>query len=60
MNMNIETKDLSPYLNGRTFDDIWEEYDTQGYVIIENVMPAYDVARVRNALFAVPYQNRTE
>lgn len=43
-------QDLSHYLNGNRFDDLWADYDEQGYVIIENVMPSAKVKRVRKAL----------
>lgn len=49
--------DLTPYLKGRRFEDVWAEYDNRGFVIFENLMSAEDVLRVRNALS--PYLTKT-
>lgn len=48
---------LAPYLNGRSFDDAWAEYEKQGYVIFENIMPGSEVDRVRAAL--APHLTKT-
>lgn len=53
----IDTDRLKPWLAGRSFDDCCIEYDAQGYVTFENVMPAQDVADVRAAL--APYLTKT-
>ena len=41
---------LALYLNGRSFDDAWAEYEDKGFVIFERVMPATEIQRVRDAL----------
>ncbi len=46
----IDKTALKPWLQGRSFDDWYAEYDDKGYVIFESVMPADDVAAVRTAL----------
>lgn len=48
---------LAPWLDGRSFDDCYAEYDEQGYVTFENVMPPQDVDDVRAAL--EPYLTKT-
>lgn len=48
---------LAPWLGGRSFDDCCAEYDKQGYVTFENVMPPKDVDNVRAAL--EPYLIKT-
>ncbi len=55
--MTISKESLQPFLGGRDIEDIWEEYETHGYVIFENLMPADDVNRVREAL--EPYLSKT-
>lgn len=46
----IDEDVLKPWLQGRSFDDWYAEYDEKGYVIFENVMPEDEIARVRAAL----------
>lgn len=45
-----EGPDLSPYLAGRSFDDLWAEYEREGYVIIERVLPDDQITAMRAAL----------
>ena len=46
----IDEDALKPWLQGRRFDDWYEEYDDKGYVIFEGIMPPEDVDSVRMAL----------
>ena len=46
----IDEDTLKPWLQGRSFDDWYEEYDDKGYVIFEGIMPSEDVDAVRAAL----------
>ena len=41
---------LEPWLGGRTFDQCWDEYETNGYVIFPAIMTSEQVARQRAAL----------
>ena len=41
---------LESYLDGRTFAECWEQYETQGYVIFPGIMPAEEIDRQRTAL----------
>ncbi|QJB70111.1 phytanoyl-CoA dioxygenase family protein [Parasphingorhabdus halotolerans] len=41
---------LEPWLGGRTFDQCWDEYETNGYVIFPAIMTSEEVARQRAAL----------
>ena len=45
-----EVGQLTPWLEGRRFEDWYARYKEQGYVIFRNVMSADGVARVRKAL----------
>jgi ectoine hydroxylase-related dioxygenase (phytanoyl-CoA dioxygenase family) len=42
--------DLSTYLGDRNFDALWAEYERDGYVIIENILSAGEIADIRAAL----------
>jgi len=42
--------DLSPFLGEHSFDDIYADYERDGYVIFENVIPTDEVERIRAAL----------
>lgn len=53
----ISEEALAPYLNGRSFADAWAEYEAQGYVIFEKVMPGSEIERVRAAL--APHLTKT-
>lgn len=53
----IDEQALAPWLAGRSFADWYADYDRQGYVIFENIMPETEIARVRAAL--APYLTRT-
>lgn len=46
----VDPQTLTPWLQGRSFDDWYNEYDEQGFVIFENIMPLGDVQAVRDAL----------
>ncbi len=48
---------LTPFLGGRSLKDVWNEYQAQGFVVFENIMPAHEISRVRDALF--PYLTKT-
>lgn len=41
---------LEPYLGGRSFEQCWELYETDGYVIFPGIMPPEEVDRQRAAL----------
>lgn len=41
---------LEPYLGGRSFEQCWEQYEADGYVIFPGIMPADEVERQRAAL----------
>jgi len=41
---------LKPYLGGRTFDECWEEYERNGYVIFPAIMSAQQIGAQRAAL----------
>lgn len=45
--------DLAPFLGGRDIEDIWADYERDGYVIFENLMDRDGVDRIRGAL--APY-----
>jgi len=42
--------DLARHLNGRSFDDLWNAYERDGYVIVENVLSRAEVDNIRGAL----------
>ncbi len=48
----IETNDadLTPYLNGRSFEDAWQQFQDEGYVIFENVLTSEELETQRAAL----------
>lgn len=46
----IDEEKLKPWLNGRSFDDCYADYEDKGYVIFEGIMPAGEIEAVRNAL----------
>ena len=46
----IDENALKPWLQGRSFNDWYEEYDDKGYVIFEGIMPSEGVDAVRTAL----------
>lgn len=48
----IETTDvdLTPYLNGRSFEDAWEQFQEEGYVIFKNVLTPEELETQRAAL----------
>lgn len=46
-------KACEPFLGGRSFDDVWQEFETQGYCVFENVIDRSTISRVRDAL--APY-----
>ena len=54
--MNIESMietthaDMSPYLQGRSFEDAWQQFQDEGYVIFENVLSDEELSRQRTAL----------
>ncbi len=48
---------MEQWLQGRSFEDCYAQYEEQGYVIFENVMPLSDIERVRSALN--PYLQKT-
>lgn len=59
----IDEDALTPWLQGRSFDDWYAEYDDKGYVILEGVMPKAEVDAVRSALtphFTKPGRNDFE
>lgn len=41
---------LEPFLNGRSFDDCWAEYEDNGFVIFPAIMPTKQVEQQRTAL----------
>ncbi|MEP2101570.1 MAG: phytanoyl-CoA dioxygenase family protein [Parasphingorhabdus sp.] len=41
---------LEPYLGGRSFEQCWEQYETDGYVIFPGIMPADQIAEQSAAL----------
>jgi len=53
----ISKESLAPFLGGRDIEDVWEDYETRGYVIFENLMPESEIIRVRDALD--PYLTKT-
>lgn len=57
MNSVSKIPDLTPFLNGRSFDESWDEYDSQGFVTFENIMARPEIDRVRLAL--EPYLTQT-
>ena len=52
VNTIADTQDthLKPYLAGRSFDECWDEYEEQGYVIFPGIMAAEQVENQRAAL----------
>jgi len=43
-------EDLKPFLGGRDIGDVWNEYESRGYVIFESLMNEAGISRVRRAL----------
>src|SRR5215469_6821166 len=43
-------RQAAPWLQGRSFANWREEFDTRGFVIFERVLPAERVAAIRDAL----------
>jgi len=41
---------LEPYLNGRTFEQCWDEYEENGFVVFPAIMPPDQMKRQRTAL----------
>lgn len=41
---------IAPHLGGRSFDDIWQEFEQTGYCVFENVLTQDTLDRVRGAL----------
>lgn len=54
---SVDKDALIPFLNGRSFDDTWKQYEAEGYVIFENIMPTDDIQHIRDAL--EPYLTKT-
>ncbi len=54
--MNIADKmetaavDLAPYLQGRSFDDAWDQFREEGYVIFPDVLSPEQLEQQRAAL----------
>ncbi len=46
----IDENALKPWLQGRSFDDWYAEYDAKGYVIFDGIIHKREVATVRRAL----------
>ncbi len=44
---------IAPYLDGRDFDTVWQDFERDGYVVFHNVIDAAAIDRVRHAL--APY-----
>ena len=42
--------DIAAYLDDRTFDELWADYERDGYVIIESVLSPTEVNAIREAL----------
>ncbi len=50
---SVSPKDLSPWLEGRSFDEAFAQFGAEGYLIFKEVLPAETVAAARAAL--APY-----
>lgn len=50
---NIHQGGLNRWLDGRSFDDWRGQFDRDGYLIFENILPAAELAAIRTAL--APY-----
>lgn len=48
--LSIDETELSSWLHGRAFDDWRADFDRDGYVIFENILPHQQVAVIRDAL----------
>jgi ectoine hydroxylase-related dioxygenase (phytanoyl-CoA dioxygenase family) len=44
------SNELAQWLDGRSFDDWCEQFDEQGYLVFENVLPPIEIERIREAL----------
>ncbi|NNE57055.1 MAG: phytanoyl-CoA dioxygenase family protein [Hellea sp.] len=54
---SISAESLTPFLNGRDLEQLWNEYETKGFVVFEGIMPGSEIKRVRTALN--PYLSKT-
>ncbi len=54
--LTYSVEDLAPFLGGRDIEDVWADYERDGYVVFESLMNKDGVTRVRNAL--EPYLNK--
>ena len=41
---------IEPFLNGRSFEQAWADYEKDGYIVFTDVIGEADIARVREAL----------
>ncbi len=48
--LTFKADDLAPFLGGRDIEDVWADYERDGYVIFESLMDDGGIARVRGAL----------
>lgn len=47
---------IEPFLGGRRFDDVWQDFEEKGYCVFEDVIGEDEICRVRQAL--KPYFNQ--
>jgi len=43
-------EDIKPFLGGRDIEDVWADYERDGYVIFESLMDGVGIERIRRAL----------
>lgn len=42
--------EIQPFLGGKSFDEVWQAFETQGYCVFENVIQADMIEEIRAAL----------
>ena len=47
---SIDIQSLDQWLDGRTFEQAYQQYEKQGYILFKDVMDADGVQQVRDAL----------
>ena len=47
---SVDIQSLDQWLGGLTFDQVYQQYEDQGYILFQDVMDAATVQQVRDAL----------
>ena len=46
----VDSNSLQPWLGDQSFDELYQQYDDQGYILFEGIMDRAGVERIRDAL----------